>query len=246
MNEVKRDFFAINMVGQRWGMLTVLRRNGSIRNQAQFDCLCDCGRETTTTGSSLRTGNTKSCGCLAKLLCQTRDYSYIRTHGMTSTPTWDTWQSMIARCTRPTHKSYHHYGGSGIEVCKRWYSFEAFLEDMGTRPDGMTLDRIDGKEGYTLKNCRWATPKTQARNRKNNRFLTAFGETKLMVEWADDPRCAPSYVTLAKRNEMGWSDERAITEPVHPNGKPGARKPPRYVYKSIDENYGPNKDNREE
>ena len=94
----------------------------------------------------------------------------MKTHGLSRTPEYSTWQSMIARCHRETSTGYHKYGARGIRVCERWASFTAFLEDMGERPDGKTLDRIDTDGHYEPGNCRWASDLTQARNRRTTKL----------------------------------------------------------------------------
>ncbi|WP_328981757.1 hypothetical protein OG258_19885 [Streptomyces mirabilis] len=124
--------------------------------------LCDCG-----TPHTIRRDHwgkaVKSCGCLAKELISVRS----TTHGMTKSPTYRTWVAMIQRCTNPGRSNYPYYGGRGITVCSRWRnSFEAFLQDMGERPDGMTLDRVDTDGSYEPGNCRWATKNEQAQNQR--------------------------------------------------------------------------------
>ena len=116
---------------------------------------------------------------------------------------------------KPSHKSYPHYGGKGITVCERWRdSFENFLSDMGLRPDGCSLDRIDNGGNYEPDNCRWATAIEQQRNKDNNHHLTAFGETKPLVAWPEDSRCEANLTALVKRIQAGWPEEQAITQPM--------------------------------
>lgn len=104
---------------------------------------------------------------------------------MTKTPTWVTWDQMCSRCLKDTYKDYHRYGGRGITVDPDWLDFCNFLRDMGVRPEGKTLDRIDNNLGYCKSNCRWATPKEQANNRRSNKLIEYQGETKTVSQWAD-------------------------------------------------------------
>lgn len=149
----------IDETGNRYGRLTVLRRGPDQDKAATWTCRCDCGNECTTTGTRLRGGSTKSCGCLT------------RTHGHAGnqTATYNTWLAMKTRCTNPNQASYVYYGDVGITVCDAWMnSFEAFLDDMGERPEGRTLDRINPFGNYEPGNCKWSTPKEQANNRKKH------------------------------------------------------------------------------
>ncbi len=91
-------------------------------------------------------------------------------HGMYASPTYSSWNNMIQRCTNPKYTYYEYYGGRGITVCNRWLDFRNFLEDMGNKPEGLTLDRVDVDGNYELSNCRWATRKEQAQNRRNNKL----------------------------------------------------------------------------
>ena len=122
--------------------------------------------------------------------------------------TYRSWQSMRQRCSNPARASYPYYGGRGIKVCERWNSFDNFLKDMGERPDGMWIDRIDGNGDYCPENCRWSTPKEQCRNRSSNRVITHNGQSRLMVEWSE-LKGIPLR-TLSRRINDGWPIERAL------------------------------------
>lgn len=165
---------------------------------------CDCGSNAVLRWDHVKTGHTQSCGCLPI------------THGHTKnsmcTPTYKTWSAMHARCDAKegTHH-WKYYGSKGITVCERWADFSAFLEDMGERPAGHTIDRVKGHLGYSRENCRWATKYTQARNVSDIRILTFNGESMCMKDWSrhiDIP-----YITLWNRINVGWSVERALTTP---------------------------------
>ena len=123
-------------------------------------------------------------------------------------PTYITWDKMKTRCNNPNHERYKDYGGKGIKVCVRWNSFVNFLKDMGERPEGKTLDRIDTTKGYSKSNCRWATIKQQMRNRNNTLMFTYEGKTKPLKEWAEE--IGSPYMTLYNRIARGWSNPKEI------------------------------------
>jgi len=157
---------AIDMAGNKYGRLTVVSRNGSDSgNIARWLCVCSCGKETTVNGSSLRKGLTKSCGCI-----KTESLKGRATHRMGKTKTYGVWSTMLDRCNNKKAKTYNRYGGRGIYVCKRWHDFELFFADMGEKPDGLTLERIDNNAGYYPENCKWATRAVQARNTSATRL----------------------------------------------------------------------------
>jgi hypothetical protein len=137
-------------------------------------------------------------------------------HGRTGTQIHGLWSGIKGRCFVKSHSSYPTYGARGITMCERWRrSLTAFLEDMGPVPEGerMTVDRLDNDKGYEPGNCRWATFTEQARNKTSNRLLTAFGETKCLIEWSEDPRCKCGRGTLASRLRYGYDPELAMICP---------------------------------
>lgn len=168
-----------NIISQRFGKLVVIAEAGRAkRRHVLWLCKCDCGKTTVVTGDNLRSGHTKSCGCL--------QIEKNRTHGMTKTHTYKAWKDMKARCYNSSGLHYRNYGGRGIIVCEKWRnSFEAFFTDMGERPISQTLDRIDNNGIYEPMNCRWATRKQQARNTRTNRLIEYQGQTKCLSAWAE-------------------------------------------------------------
>lgn len=136
-------------------------------------------------------------------------------HGMTDTPTHKIWRGLFTRCENPNHRTYKYYGARGIRVCQRWRSFSNFYADMGERPPGLTLDRIDADGDYSPGNCRWATPQTQNANRRSSRLFTHGGETLCIADWAKRARIP--YTAMHNRLAvLGWAVERAITTPSKP------------------------------
>jgi ribosomal protein S27E len=176
---------AIDLIGQRFGHWTVVERaenSAGKANAARWKCRCDCGSEAVVYSQSLRNGTSTRC-----LTCAGRATSERRTtHGeaKVESPTYLSWKAMKNRCQCKTSPDYPSYGGRGIRVCGRWNEFENFLEDMGSRPPGTSLDRLDGADDYYPENCRWATPMEQANNRRNNRIVEFDGESLTVAEFA--------------------------------------------------------------
>jgi hypothetical protein len=125
------------------------------------------------------------------------------------------WRAMLKRCYNKSYHAYHRYGGRGIEVCARWHSVENFVADMGERPEGMSLERVNNDGHYEPENCRWATTRDQCINKKTTRLLTANGKSMPMCEWARVSGLkAP---TICRRLAKGWSEQDAVTlPPVNP------------------------------
>jgi hypothetical protein len=160
---------------ERFGRLVVIKQ-APPRYTPNGRCIyrvlakCDCGNKVIVYENKLRTGMTRSCSCYRTEKSTERLLGFNTKHGHTwkggSSPTYLSWQGMVARCTNPSSPAWKWYGGRGIRVCRRWRSFENFLADMGERPHGLTLERRNNDGGYKPSNCCWATRSQQARNRR--------------------------------------------------------------------------------
>jgi hypothetical protein len=150
--------------GRRFGRLTTTGRKIR-RVTVYWECACECGNITAVTGRNLLSGDTQSCGCMRREMLSLRR----RRHGQSLSSLYMVWKGMMARCTIPRATGYANYGGRGIAVCERWRRFENFLADMGPRPPGTSLDRIDVNGNYEPTNCRWATREVQAGNARHVR-----------------------------------------------------------------------------
>lgn len=171
---------------------------------------------------SLRSGNTKSCGCLQRDIVR----QLLKTHGLShKIPEYNIWQSMKQRCTNRNVKQYKDYGGRGIRVCERWLnSFVMFLKDMGRRPsERHTLERVDNNDGYNPKNCKWVLMVEQAKNKRNNHWITINGETKHLAEWSRIYNIPYKRVS-ARVNNLKWDINEALFVEKNIRYKPN-RKP---------------------
>lgn len=172
MYRVKHD-----MSGERYGRLVVIERVGTKNGNATWKCLCDCGNEKVIAGKCLRSGDTKSCGCLQlENLREQAHKGHSVIHGDAHSRLYEVWATMIQRCTNKNNKKYPDYGGRGITVCAEWKKYEQFLAwakangyDENAPRGECTLDRIDNDKGYEPGNCRWVSMKVQSNNRRMRR-----------------------------------------------------------------------------
>lgn len=199
----------IDITGKKYGDLTALYYIKRGRSGGVWICRCDCGNEKGIRSHALRTGATKSCGCKSS---QYRGEKMIR-HGHSKkrnrTREYSSWSAIISRCTNENDKFYSKYGGAGIFVCDRWLLFDNFLEDMGIRPQGTSIDRINNDDGYYKENCRWATRKEQQRNRSANRWFMFRGEMVIFVELCE--RFKINQSTVIARLKRGWGVEDSFS-----------------------------------
>lgn len=198
----------IDLTGKKFGKLTVLKRaENNKHRQPQWLCKCDCGNETVVVGQKLRTGHTKSCGCIVY------EQKPRLTHGMTSTPLFTRWIGMKSRCNNPKNKKYNRYGGRGIKVCDEWENdFMAFYNWAISNgfEESLSIDRIDNNKGYSPDNCRWATPRQQANNTRRNIIVERDGEKVTLSDLCRN--LGLNYRLVLSRIESGMTVEMAISK----------------------------------
>lgn len=204
------------MIGRRFGRLVVISRDSDHVTKAgkkhkKFLCKCDCGESRSVLGVSLRAGRTLSCGCFHRDSSSARSLRHGHSGGAVMgkrSGTYSSWAQMRSRCNDPHANGYQNYGGRGIRVCERWDRFENFLLDMGERPHGCSIDRIDTNGNYEPSNCRWATREEQHANTRRSRFIAVGDERLTIKQWS--VKTGLSYQCIRRRLVRGWSDERAV------------------------------------
>jgi hypothetical protein len=198
----------MNLIGRRFGRLTVVEDCGSVRTGAKsyrhnFRCVCECGKILIVSRSHLTSGHTKSCGCLR---------AEIRvTHGQSDSHLYHIWEQIKQRCCNQNDKKYINYGGRGIYLCDEWQSFKPFASwsyANGYRED-LSIDRINNDDGYRPGNCRWATRYQQMNNTSRNVRITFNGKTQTLAQWSRETGL--NYRTLHNRLfRSGWPVEKAL------------------------------------
>lgn len=187
----------IDLTGKIFERLTVIKWVGTRNRRPVWRCKCSCGKKADVLGENLRYGQTRSCGCLRG-----------ERHGRAKSTEWNVWVDIRRRCEDENRPDYARYGGRGIKICKRWQSFIAFFEDMGECPAGYSIDRIDNNDGYHPENCRWATAKEQANNRRSSRWIEYNGMRKTLMQWSE---CTGiKRTTIAARLDRGLSAWQAL------------------------------------
>lgn len=189
-----------------FGRLTAKKCLGrDARRRVWWECECSCGAIKKAREDHLRSGNTRSCGCLHR--------DAIKTHGLSKSPLNKIWYAMRSRCLDPLNEMFPAYGGRGITVCDEWAEFERFHGDMsGSYLPGLQLDRVDNSRGYCKENCRWATPSDNCKNTRRNRMVkTPSGETLCLLDAAT--KYGADYSLVISRLNRGWPPSKALLTP---------------------------------
>lgn len=202
----------IDLSGKRFGKLVAISidHTGNYK-RTYWNCVCDCGGKRIVSGDHLRSGDVTDCGCFRM---HTANW---KKHGMCNSRLYTIWSLMKERCFNPKRKEYVNYGGRGISVCEEWLDSSKFIEWALNNgySENLTIDRIDNNGDYCPDNCRWITKKEQMNNRRNNHYIIYKGCKKTISQMAEENGL--SYSQLSKRLKLGWSIERAISEPIHLN-----------------------------
>lgn len=190
----------IPMIGKKFGYLSVLKEIKEYGKPLYYECVCDCGNVKRVLGQRLRSGHTKSCGCLKS------NYKHAQS-GKNRSPEYVAWGNMIQRCHNPQNNNYKFYGARGISVCDRWRSFELFLEDMGQKPDPtMTIERKDVNGNYEPSNCIWETRRNQDRNKTSNNRIEYNGRSQIIKDWSEELNVKPPSIKwhLSQGKSFDW------------------------------------------
>lgn len=230
-------------IGQKINQLTAIgpafqlqriSKTGKVRSVVFQVFQCDCGTIDAMLPHQVLSGDTISCGCHKRTLIGERS----TTHGLTHHPLFQIWRGIKKRCHCPSNPGFKNYGARGIFVCDEWlHSFESFFAWANPRySHGLQIDRINNNREYSPSNCRFVTCQVNQRNRRSNHLVTAWNETKTIIEWSEDSRCKVSVGTLASRlsgkmRKAKMSPETAISEPATPNGR--LRRNPTHLMQDI-------------
>lgn len=199
----------LDVTGERYGRLTAIAFARKIGGRRYWSFACDCGNTKEANLAQVRHGKILSCGCIMREHREAFGQANLR-HGMSRTPTYKSWLHMVNRCTNSGRDQlWKYYGARGIKVCERWMVFDNFFADMGERPAGTTIDRVDVNGHYEPGNCRWATFIEQCNNRRTSRVVTFRGQSMTMAQLAK--AFGIPIGTMWYRLENGWTVEDAAT-----------------------------------
>ena len=181
-NPTRRHPTFKNIIGKKFNRLTAIEYSHYKNGHSFWLCRCDCGNTRILPMNALRSGNTKSCGCLYEEIRPQINYR----HGHAAKREYFIWWNMKSRCENPDDPGFKNYGNRGIVVCERWQSLDNFISDMGRCPPRHTIERKNVNGDYSPENCRWATQQEQQRNKRNTRLITYRGQTKSLGQWAEE------------------------------------------------------------
>lgn len=201
---------SVDLTGQKFGRLTVVRFDHKENGRKYYLCQCDCGNFKIVSNHSLKSGNTKSCGCLHKEILIQRNKDN-RIHHPENERLLRIWRAMLHRCYKETDEHYDYYGGRGIKVCDDWHDFETFQKWALANgyADNLTIDRLDGNKDYCPENCSWATMTVQNNHKSDTKWLTYKGKTQSLSDWCRE--LGLDYFRIkARLNSLGWSVEDAF------------------------------------
>jgi len=194
----------VDIVGKKFGLLTVVRYVCLVSGKGrQWLCVCECGKETSTFTSYLNSGNTKSCGCLKAKTARAMNLIHGGVIDGRTTGAFRSYRSMLQRCRDRSSLMYQNYGGRGIRVCDRWLGkggFENFRSDLGERPDGYSLERVDVNGNYEYANCKWIPNADQARNTRKTVWFILDGKRMCQAEAARAVGVKPQNLSWRRRN----------------------------------------------
>lgn len=176
----------LNLVGETYGQLVVLEFAGIKWGKTMWKCLCSCGTYKVICSRPLRSGETKSCGCLVSKLTIEKNFKHGCSTRTFRSKTYKIWCGVIARCTIPSATGYADYGARGISVCSEWRDYRNFLKDMGDCPAGHSIERRDSNKNYCPENCFWLPRQKQNHNKRNTLYLTLNGVKKRVMEWSKE------------------------------------------------------------
>lgn len=211
----------VNIIGQVFNRLEVVEYHGRNKfRESVWTCKCTCGNTVVASTNSLRSGNTKSCGCFQKEKASENGAKSATTHGLSrsnkkKTRLFRIWSGIKSRCFNTNVREYKSYGGCGITICNEWLQFEIFHKwafENGYS-DILTIERKDVNDDYCPSNCYWIPLSDQSKNRTTSKFLTVDGETKIMADFAK--QYGISSATIYGRLKSGWSETRAVKTKVN-------------------------------